>query len=117
MDFRASDPPISQPDPRAAFHLPPVAFAIQAPKPREIANASTRRDRLDVGEIANQFEVHAADRVEGSATYCGISHRTLRKVFDAVKEATERVSRIFQVPAEQSLAGGSDVSKEIFRSN
>lgn len=39
------------PDPSAAFHLPPVAFAIQA---REIANTSTRRDRLDVGEIANE---------------------------------------------------------------
>jgi hypothetical protein len=60
MDFRASNPSISQPDPRTAFHLPPVAFAIQAPKPGEIANTSTRRNSLDVGEIANQLEVHAA---------------------------------------------------------
>jgi hypothetical protein len=59
MDFRASNPPISEPDPRGAFHLPPVAFAIQASEPLEIANASTRRDRFDLRKIANQLEVHA----------------------------------------------------------
>jgi hypothetical protein len=39
------------------------------------------------------------------------------KAFDAVTDATDRVSRIFQVPTDQSLAEGSDTSKEIFRSN
>lgn len=47
------------------------------------------------------------------------------KVFDAVRlkpdptyeQATGQVSRIFQDPAEQSRADGSDTSKEIFRSN
>ena len=36
------------------------------------------------------------------------------KAFDAITDATDRVSRIFQVPAEQSLAEDSDASKEIF---
>jgi hypothetical protein len=58
MNFRVSNPTVPEPDPRAAFHLPPVTFAIQAAKSGEIANASTRRDRLDVGEIANKLEVH-----------------------------------------------------------
>jgi integrase len=39
------------------------------------------------------------------------------KAFDAVTDATERVSRIFQVPAEESLAEDSDGSKEISRTN
>ena len=39
------------------------------------------------------------------------------KPFDAVTNATDKVSRIFQVPTEQSLADGSDISKEIFRSS
>jgi hypothetical protein len=58
MDFRKSNPPIPEPDPGAAFHLPPVALAIQASKPCEIANASTRCDRLDIREIADKLEVH-----------------------------------------------------------
>jgi hypothetical protein len=39
------------------------------------------------------------------------------KAFDAATDATDKVSRIFQVPTEQSLADSSDSSKEIFRSN
>ena len=47
------------------------------------------------------------------------------KTFDAVRlkpdttyeEATDKVSRIFQVPTEQSVADSSDTSKEIFRTN
>ncbi len=47
------------------------------------------------------------------------------KTLDAVRlkpdatyeEATDKVSRIFQDPAAQSLADGSGSSKEIFRSN
>jgi len=39
------------------------------------------------------------------------------KGFDAITDATDRLSRIFQVPAEQSLAEDSDASKEIARSN
>jgi hypothetical protein len=34
------------------------------------------------------------------------------KVFDAVNDATVKVSRVFQFPAEQSLADGSDLSKK-----
>jgi hypothetical protein len=30
-----------------------------APQAREVANASTRCDRLDVGEIADKLEVHS----------------------------------------------------------
>jgi integrase len=39
------------------------------------------------------------------------------KAFDAITDATEKVSRIFQVSTEQSLAEDSDGSKEISRSN
>jgi Phage integrase family len=39
------------------------------------------------------------------------------KAFDAITDATDRLSRIFQVPAERSLAEDSDGSKEISRSN
>lgn len=39
------------------------------------------------------------------------------KDFDAGMDATDKVSRIFQDPATQSLAEGSDASKEIFRTN
>jgi integrase len=39
------------------------------------------------------------------------------KAFDAVTDGSEKLSRIFQVPAEQSLAEGSDGSKEVSRSN
>jgi hypothetical protein len=39
------------------------------------------------------------------------------KAFDAVTDGSEKRSRIFQVPAEQSLAEGSDGSKEVSRSN
>jgi hypothetical protein len=39
------------------------------------------------------------------------------KAFDAVTDATDKLSRIFQVPAEQSHAEDSKASKEIARSN
>jgi hypothetical protein len=39
------------------------------------------------------------------------------KAFDAITDAADRVSRIFQVPAEQSLAEAPERSKEISRSN
>jgi len=39
------------------------------------------------------------------------------KAFDAATDATAGLSRIFQVPPEQSLAEDSDGSKEIVRSN
>jgi len=58
MDFSESNSAIPKPDADAAFHLPPVAFAIQAPKSCEIANSTTRRDRLDICEVANELEVH-----------------------------------------------------------
>jgi hypothetical protein len=58
MQFSEPDAAIPQPYPSAAFHLPPVAFAIQAPQPREVADAVSGRDRFDVGEIADKFEVH-----------------------------------------------------------
>ena len=39
------------------------------------------------------------------------------KAFDAVTDATDKLSRIFPVPAEPSLAADADGSKEISRSN
>jgi hypothetical protein len=39
------------------------------------------------------------------------------KAFDAVTDASDRLSRIFQVPAEQSLAEDSDGAKETSRTN
>ena len=72
MDFSESNPAVPQPYARAAFHLPPVAPAIQAPKSSEIANSATGCDRLDVGEVANKYEVHLA-RILGSSD--GLLHR------------------------------------------
>jgi hypothetical protein len=39
------------------------------------------------------------------------------KAFDAISGPTERLSRIFQVPAEQSFVEDADGSKEISRHN
>lgn len=58
MDFREPNPAVPQPNPGAPFHLPPVAFAIQAPKSCEVADSTTDRDRLDVGDVADELEVH-----------------------------------------------------------
>jgi len=39
------------------------------------------------------------------------------KAFDAVTDATDKVSRIFQVPTEQGFADSSARSQRTFRSN
>ena len=59
MDFSEPNPASPQPDPGGPFHLPPVAFAIQAAKSCEVANSATGRDRFNVLEIADTFEVHS----------------------------------------------------------
>jgi len=59
MYFSESNPAVPQPDPSAPFHLPPVAFAIQAPKPCEIPDSASGCDGLDIREVADKLEVHS----------------------------------------------------------
>jgi hypothetical protein len=59
MDLSESNPAVPQSDPGASFHLPPVAFAIQAAKACEIADSATCGDRFDVANVADQLEVQA----------------------------------------------------------
>src|SRR5207244_12944580 len=58
MDFSEPNPAVPQANPCAALHLPPVPFAIQASEPCEVADSATGRDRFDVGDVADEFEVH-----------------------------------------------------------
>jgi hypothetical protein len=60
MQFSEPDSTIAQAYPRAAFHLPPGALAIQAPQSWEIPDAAPGRDRPDVGKVADNIEVHLA---------------------------------------------------------
>jgi integrase len=54
---------------------------------------------------------------EGKTFEVRLKPDTTYETYEARQEATDKVSRIFQVPTEQSPADGSDASKEILRSN
>jgi hypothetical protein len=45
VDFSKPYPAVPQANPCAALHLPPVAFAIQASEPCDVAYSPTGRDR------------------------------------------------------------------------
>ncbi len=72
------------------------------------------RELLDQASIATT-ERYLNQRLE--ALQGAVARLEPGNAFDAVSDTTERVSRIFQVPAEQSLAEDSDALKEISRSN
>jgi hypothetical protein len=59
--------------------------------------------------------VIANQRLE--ALQAAVARLEAGKAFDAVTDASEKLSRIFQVPVEQGLAEDSDGAKEISRSN
>jgi len=72
------------------------------------------RDLLGHASIVTT-ERHDNQRLE--ALQAAVARLEAGKAFDAITDATDRLSRIFQVPAEQSLADDSDGAKEIARSN
>ena len=51
------------------------------------------------------------------AVQAAVARLETGKAFDAITDATDRLSRIFRVPTEQSPAEDADGSKEISRSN
>lgn len=59
MQLRESNAAISEPDPGDAFHLPPVALAIQAPEPRQVADSAISRNGFDVCEVPDNLDIHA----------------------------------------------------------
>jgi len=41
-----------------SFHLSPLASSVHAPQPRELADSSAYCDGLDIGDVADTFEIH-----------------------------------------------------------
>jgi hypothetical protein len=58
VQFSEPNPTVPQSDTRAAFHLPPVALAIQPAEPRQIADSVACRDGLDIRNLAEELEIH-----------------------------------------------------------
>lgn len=58
MQFGESNPAIPKANPRDVLDFPPAALAIQAAQTRQLTNTASGGDRLNVGEVADNFEVH-----------------------------------------------------------
>lgn len=58
VQFSHSNATVLETDSSVPLHLPPVALAIQASEPREITDASSGRNRYDVGDVSDKLEVH-----------------------------------------------------------
>lgn len=59
MNFGEANCPILEPYPRDALSFPPPTPTVDSAQPRELANASTIGDGLDIAESVENREVHA----------------------------------------------------------
>jgi len=60
MKLGASRGAIGQSHLREAFALPPPAATIQLSKARNLSDGTTGREGLDIGDLANDLEVHSS---------------------------------------------------------
>src|ERR1700720_120383 len=58
MEFRSNDRTIVKPNDRGPFHLPPRCSSVIAVQPAESPDASSDRDRFDVADLSQDFELH-----------------------------------------------------------
>jgi len=58
MNLREPNLAIPQLDSGGALHLPPVAFAIQAPESCEVTDSASGRDRFGVCQAPEQLDIH-----------------------------------------------------------
>lgn len=61
MNLRSSNITIRQPHSGESFALSPAPFAIEFAEARQFANRLANRERLDIGDHAQDVEKHCAD--------------------------------------------------------